>query len=1129
MRCFRCQTDNKDDRRFCASCGAALALLCESCAFPNEHGATFCGGCGAPLAPSRSSPAVSAASRYTSPKTYTPAHLAERILGGRDTLEGERKQVTVMFADLKGSMELLAERDPEDARRILDPVLECMMEAVHRYEGTVNQVMGDGIMALFGAPVAHEDHATRAGYAALRMMENLGSLSEDLERRVGVPVQIRIGLNSGEVVVRTIGNDLRMDYSAVGQTTHLAHRMEQLAMPGAILVTEAFTRLTEGYLHFKPLGLIPVKGLPDPTEVFELVGAEPIRTRFQAASSRGLTRFVGRDDETQLLHEALDQAAAHSGQVVAVIGEPGVGKSRLFHEIVRSPRTRGWLVLETGSVSHGQMIAWMPVRHLLRSYFQLDDRAAPVDIREQVTTRLAALDSSLHDILPAVLGLLDLPVEDPAWEALDPEQRRQATLDGLRRLLVWQSHVRPLLLIFENLHWLDAETQTFLNRLVDGLRGTRILLLVNYRPEYNHGWASKTYYSQIRLDPLPSNHAEEFLGTLLGDAPDLLPLKTLLIERTQGYPFFLEESTRTLIEAKVVVGQRGAFHLAKEVSSVRVPATVQAVVGARIDRLNPGDKRLLQIAAVIGREFSLPLLQAVVGTGEGDLDAGLARLQAAEFLYETSLFPEIEYTFKHVLTRDVAYNSMLLDRRRALHARILSAIERLSGDRAAGEVEHLAAHAFLGEVWEKALVYLRQAGTKALDRSANREAVAFFEQALTALDHLPEGRAATEESIDIRLDLRRALVPLAERSRIFDHMQTAEVLAQAIADRRRLSWVAYGVAHFHYLSHDQERTVEVGKRALALGADAGVAHEIAVNLLLGHSFHVTGNFREGTIVLRRNIDVLAGENVRERFGLPIFPTFPAVTSRERLARCLAELGEFPEALALGEEGLRIAEELDHPPSLAGACLGLGIVYMLRNDQARAIPVLERGLAVGRRGSIFLYVLSLGAAVGRVWALTGRIAEGLALMTDVVKEAAAKGAALGHALRLAWLAEGHLLAGEDEHAWARAQEALHLSRRHLEKGQEAWTLHLLGRIAASRDAAHVEDAARFYREAMGIAEALGMRLAMAHCHLGLGEVYARAGRRDSAVEHLRVAATLFRDMGITSWERLAEKQIGVGSE
>ena len=1123
MQCSRCQADNKDDRRFCSSCGAPLVVHCPSCNFANDADSVFCGGCGASLARFKgAAPAPPAAvpRAYASPKAYTPAHLADRIIGGRSALEGERKQVTVMFADLKGSMELVAERDPEEARLILDPVLERMMEAVHRYEGTVNQVMGDGIMALFGAPVAHEDHAIRAGYAALRMKETISALADDLESRLGFRVQIRVGMNSGEVVVRAIGSDLRMDYSAVGQTTHLAARMEQLATPGSILVTEAFTRLTESFLHFKPMGLTPVKGLPEPVDVFELSGAEPTRTRFQAAvSSRGLSRFVGREGELKLLYAALDRAEARVGQVVAVVGEPGVGKSRLFHELVRSSNMRGWLVLETGSVSYGQMTAWMPVRDLLRTLFQIDDRADPYEIETQVTESLAALDPSLQDVRPAVLWLLDVPVEDAKWALLDPEQRRQATLDGVRRILVWQSRVRPLLVVFENLHWIDAETQTFLNRLVDGLQGTRILLLVNYRPEYRHGWANKTYYGQVRLDPLAPESAEALLSTLLGDAPDLLPLKSLLIERTQGNPFFLEESTRTLIETKVVVGRRGAFRLASPLSSIRVPATVQAILAARIDRLGPEEKRLLQSAAVIGREFSLPLLQAVMGASEEDLGSGLARLQGAEFLYESSLFPEIEYTFKHVLTQEVAYEGLLQGRRRALHARILEAIETLWADRLPQQIERLAHHAFRGEVWDKAVINLRGAGTRALARSASREAVGFLEQALVALERLPQTRASMEEAIDIRLEVRQALVPLAERTRILDHMQKAETLANALGDQQRLSWIVYAMAYYHYLAHEQDASVKAGQRALALSGGRDLAHKVAVNMLLGYSFHTSGDYRAAIEVLRENLQMLAGDHMQGRFGLPVFP---AVTCRERLVRCLGELGEFAEAHAIGEEGMRIAEELEHPLSLTQMCVGLGCHHMRQGKMAEAIPVLERGLEVGRRWNVSLYVSTLLAAIGCAYVFTGRIQEGLALLKTGVEESAAKNAILGHAVRLTWLAEAQLIAGEIKPAWEIAEKAFELSRRHGEKGQMVWTLHLLGEIATKIDPPDIRGAEGRYLEAMAMAEELGMLPAVAQCHLGLGELGQRTGQRDAGVEHLSRAIMLFQQMNMSEFVGRAER-------
>ena len=488
-----------------------------------------------------------------------PPYLAEKILTSRSALEGERKQVTVLFADLKGSMELLADRDPEEARQLLDPVLDRMMAAVHRYEGTVNQVMGDGIMALFGAPLAHEDHAVRACYAALRMQEAVKQYATEVQRTHGVPLHIRVGLNAGEVVVRSIGSDLHMDYTAVGQTTHLAARMEQMAMPGAILITPAVLGLVEGFVQVKALGAMPVRGLRDPVEVYEVTGAGVVRSRLQAAAARGLTRFVGRQPELETLQQALAQAQAGHGQVVAMVGEAGVGKSRLLYEFGHSHHTQGWLVLESASVSYGKATPYFPVVDLLKRYCHVEERDDPRTIRAKVTGQLLTLDEALHATIPALLALLDALPADSPFLTLDPPQRRQRTLDGLKRLLLRESQVQPLLLVCEDLHWIDTETQALLDSLVESLPTAQLLLLVNYRPEYQHGWGSKTYYRQLRLDPLPPASADAFLQALLGDDPSLGPLTPLLIARTGGNPFFLEESVRTLVETGMLVGAPGCL------------------------------------------------------------------------------------------------------------------------------------------------------------------------------------------------------------------------------------------------------------------------------------------------------------------------------------------------------------------------------------------------------------------------------------------------------------------------------------------------------------------------------------------------------------------------------------------
>ena len=451
--------------------------------------------------PTPASPPAPAQER--APLSYTPGHLAEKILTSKTALEGERKQVTVLFADLKGSMELLADRDPEDARAILDPVLERMMAAVHRYEGTVNQVMGDGIMALFGAPIAHEDHAVRACYAALAMQASVKQYAGAVQRTKGVPIHMRVGLNSGEVVVRAIGSDLHMDYTAVGQTTHLAARMEQMAMPGSILITPEVLRLVEGYVQVNALGPVPVKGLNAPLEVYEVLATGVVRSRLQAAAVRGLAPFVGRDRELTQLHQALEWAGSGHGQLVALVGEPGVGKSRLVEECLHAPRTQGWLVLESRALSYGQATPYLPVIDLLKDYCGIDASDDPRRRREKVLGTVVGLDEALEPILPPLLALLDVPVDEADWQRLDPPQRRQRTLEALKRLLLRASQRQPLLVIFEDLHWIDAETQACLDSLVESLPTARLLLLVNYRPEYQHGWGGKTYYTQVRLDPLP--------------------------------------------------------------------------------------------------------------------------------------------------------------------------------------------------------------------------------------------------------------------------------------------------------------------------------------------------------------------------------------------------------------------------------------------------------------------------------------------------------------------------------------------------------------------------------------------------------------------------------------------------
>jgi class 3 adenylate cyclase/tetratricopeptide (TPR) repeat protein len=1056
-----------------------------------------------------------------SPEAYTPTHLAERILTAKAALEGERKQVTVLFADLKGSMELLADRDPEEARQLLDPVLTHMMDAVHRYEGTVNQVMGDGIMALFGAPIAHEDHAVRACYAALRMQETVHRYAEEARRAHGVTVQIRVGLNSGEVVVRAIGNDLHMDYTAVGETTHLAARMEQAARPGTVLIAPATLNLVKGFVAVKSLGPVLVKGRSEPVEVYELSGIGPARTRLQAAARRGLTRFVGRDAEIEVLHRALDRAGAGHGQAIAIVGEAGVGKSRLHWEFTRSQRTDGWLVLKSGSVSYGRPTPYMSVIELLKAYLDIQERDGQREIRERVAGKLLTLDRTLAPLLTPLLALLDVPVDEAAWDALDPPQRRQRILEAVKRLLLRESQVQPLLLLFANLHWMDSESEALIDGLIESLPTVRILLIVTYRPEYQHAWGSKTYYTQLRIDPLLPESAEELLTALLGQDETLDPLKRVLIERAQGNPFFLEESVRTLVETKVLVGDREAYRMTKAPEVWPIPATAQAILAARIDRLPPEDKWLLQAASVIGKDVPFTLLQAIAEMPENSLCRGLTHLQAAEFLYETSLFPDLEYTFKHALIHEVAYASLLQDRRRALHARIVEAIEALYPDRLAEQVERLAHHAFRGEVWEKAVTYLRQAGAKALARSAYREAVTCFEQALVALHPLPDMHQKVERAIDLRLDLRQSLFPLNELATVWRYLQEAEGLARTLDDPRRLGWVSAYMSghHLHTGGHVTEvRTFAQTVEAIAerLG---DVPLQVAAQHYLAYASHLSGDYRGSEEICRKLMQSLHDQPTRERFGLAVFPT---VKARGHLARVLAERGVFDEGDAYGQEAIRIAEALDHPFSVAVGRLDLAYLKSVRGELSQAARLLERVVAQCREWNFTGHMPIAMASLGHVYAWSGRIGDGVSYLEQALAAYESAGIGVYHSLTVEQLGEAYLLAGQVENARACADRALMLARGRGEPGYEAWALHLLGEIASHHAGPDEAAAAAHYGAAMTLASELEMRPLVAHCHLGLGRLYRRTGKREQAQERLNTATAMYGEMGMTYWLEKLEK-------
>ena len=1095
MRCAQCQVENPPEAKFCLECGTRFVLTCTKCGTELLAGAKFCLECGQSV-----NAQPSAASRFTSPEVYTPKHLAEKILTSKSALEGERKQVTVLFADMKGSMELLADRDPEEARKFLDPVIEHMMEAVHHFEGTVNKVMGDGIMALFGAPLAHEDHAVRACYAALRMQESVRRHAENVRRAEGVSIHIRIGLNSGAVVMRSIGNDLQMDYSAIGQTVHLASRMEQMAAPGTIMLAADSLRLAEGYVQVKPIGPVNVKGMPAPVEVYELAGAGAARTRLQAATARGLTRFVGRDGEIETLRQALEHARAGHGQVVAVVGEPGVGKSRLFYEFTHSHRTADWLIVESGSVSYGKATPYLPLVDLLKAYFKIQDRDNQREIREKVTGKLLTLDEALKSTLPALLTLLDVAIDDNDWQGLDPAERRRRTLDAVKRVLLRESQVQPLLVVFEDLHWIDSETQAFLDSLIESVPTARFLMLVNYRPENQHGWGSKTYYSQIRIDPLPPESAMEVLGALLGDDRALLPLKDLLIARTEGTPFFLEESVRTLVEMNVLAGERGNYRLAKPIESIQVPASVQAVLAARIDRLTLKAKQLLQCASVIGKDFPFALLQGVAELSEENLRRELGHLQAAEFIYETRLFPDLEYTFKHALTHEVAYGSLLQDRRRTHHARIVEAIEKLYSDRISEQIELLAHHAFRGELWEKAVDYLHQAGKKAAGHSATREAIAYFEQALEALKHLPEDHPTIEKAINIRVDLGPALVSTKgfPATEVEENYTRARVLCEQFGETPQLFPVLWGLARMHDTRGELRIGRGLGEQLLTLAQrvqDPALLleahHELWANLsALGELTAARTHTEQGF--------ALYDPQQHKHHAFLYGGHDPGVCSGYHGAEVLWLLGYPDHALRRSRESLALARELSHPSTMANVLFFAAWFHQHRGEWQTVQARVEEGMTLATERGFSRWLAQATFLQGRVLVERGQKEAGIAQMVKALAtERAGIGLARWNALFAALLAEAY---GKTE----RTSEGLKVVNEELANARvtecccyEAELHRIKGELLLRETAADEQQAEACFHNALKVSRSQSAKSLELRAAMSIGRLLQRQGKRTEA--------------------------------
>ena len=1088
MLCSKCGSEAIPGKKFCAECGSPLPNQCANCGSDNAPNAKFCADCGTPLRKDKP-PKSTAPSTVNASEVISFAAEQQAL----EVVEGERKTVTALFADIKGSTELMQDLDPEEARAIIDPALKLMIEAVQRYDGYVVQSTGDGIFALFGAPVAHEDHPLRALYAALRIQEEMRRCSAKLREGGNLPLEARVGVNTGEVVVRTIATgSAKTEYTPIGHTANLASRMQALAPTGSVAVSENTQRLAEGYFVLKPLGPTRVKGLSEPVKVYEVTGLGPLQTRLQRAAGRGLTKFVGREHEMENLKRALEQTKAGHGQIVAAMAEAGVGKSRLFFEF-KAVSQAGCMVLETFSVSHGKASAYLPLIDLLRGYFAIETADDSRKRREKVTGRVVALDRALEDTLPylfALLGIAETP--DPLVQ-MDGQIKKRRTLEAIKRILLRESLNQPLTVIFEDLHWIDGQTQEFLNLLADSIGTAKILLMVNYRPEYSHQWGNKTYYTQLRLDPMGKESAAGMLAALLGDGTELAPLKRLIIEKTEGNPFFMEETAQVLFDEGALV-RNGVVKLTKPLAELKIPPTVQGILAARIDRLPANAKDLLQTLAVIGREFPMSLIRAVVPKSEDELNGLLNDLQLGEFIYEQPAVGDTEYIFKHALTQEVAHNSVLSERRKQLHECIGTALEALFGKSIDDHLADVALHYSRGGNDAKAVSYLIRAGEQALQRSAFSQSAAYFEDALGRLHNLPFGAERDREEIAIHSGLADVLMitsgyAAADYER---HLMRRQELAEKLGDEQHLFYSLVGMSVLRAFRLELREARAIGDRLVAL-ADQALNPEMQLEAYgsLANILWMTG-------------DILGSLKYAEK-GLAVFSRdeyLPPGKEHLRAAclfyecSCAAALGFPDKGLRLSLDFLSRARERAQPLQLTFALNSVTSLCGWRGEGREALKYADAMLAVAAEHGLSNWHAFARIARGHALALLGNTMEAIPEIEGAIAAFEAAGSAIPGWLCAA-LASAYLTAKQPERGLALVSKALQVADQSGD-GEAKSELHRLnGELLVMSDQGNRAEAEECFRAAIAVARAQSVKLPELSATMSLTRLLANQGKRDEA--------------------------------
>jgi class 3 adenylate cyclase/tetratricopeptide (TPR) repeat protein len=1110
MKCPKCQTENPEGLRFCGECGAKLERICPKCNFSNPPQFKFCGECGTPLEKPKEAPLIN----YSEPKSYTPKFLADKILTTRSSIEGERKLVTVLFADVANFTAMSEKLDPEEVHQIMDGCFRILMDEIHKHEGTINQFTGDGVMALFGAPVAHEDHAQRACYAALSIQKALVEYGEKVKRESGFDLKMRMGLNSGPVVVGSIGDDLRMDYTAIGDTTNLAFRIETAAKPGTVLLSDHTYKLVKDFFKFESLGKVQVKGKEELQEAYELLMPSEVKTRIEAAAVAGLTKFVGRKKEMEALQEALEKVRSASGQVVGIVGEAGVGKSRIIFEMRQMFPKEEYGYLEGRCIHYGGSIAYLPILDILRSYFEVKEGEQEFLINKRMKEKILQLDEHLKTVLPPFQELLSLKADDETYLKLEPKQKREKIFESIRDLLIRESQKKPLVLVFEDLQWIDKTSEEFLDYFIGWLAKTPILLILLYRPEYTHRWASKSYYNNIRVDQLSLQTSAELVQSILKEGAIVPELRELILNKAAGNPLFMEELTRTLLENGSIQKKDDHYLLNRKPSDIQVPDTIQGIIAARVDRLDESLKRIMQVASVIGREFAFRILQAIMEMKE-ELKSHLLNLQGLEFIYEKRLFPELEYIFKHALTQEVAYNSLLFKRRKEIHEKIGRAIEEIYAERLEEFYEMLAYHYSRSDNLEKAYQYLKLSGNKAMRSYSPTEAFRFYRDAIGILKQMGQTHQSKKEQIEIILSMAAPMRLLAYPEDSFKFLQEGETLSKDLRDKKSLAIVYSLVGSFYStkgeaalgMKYEEDSFGEAEKLQ-----DSEMMVRIGANLCFSYDY--AGEYRKIVQIAPRIMALL--ERTSEKFAF----LGSSVDLRPALhglyGHALGYIGRFAQGEEACEKALSLAQEGDNLYTMGYVEFFYGCMFVPKGDGENAVKHLQKSIEYFEKLQAYVVLPVSLSLLGMGYYLRGDPGKALGLLEKGLKMRTYTEVPGFLSLQHLALSYAHLGLGNLSEARVCAEQALNLGKTNHERYCEGLSWLQLGRTVGKMEKFHIEKAEEYILQGMKILGELETKPAYAQGCLSLGGLYVEAGQKEKALENLKKAEAMFQEMGMEFW-------------